>query len=61
MELYNLTAHELGNMLRKREISAVELVNSVLGRIDEVDDILGSYITVTAEHALKCAHEVQQK
>lgn len=61
MELYNLTAHELGNLLRKREISAVELVNSVLERINEVEGILGSYITVTAEHALKCAHEVQQE
>jgi aspartyl-tRNA(Asn)/glutamyl-tRNA(Gln) amidotransferase subunit A len=61
LELYSLTAHELSNLIRKREISVIELVESVLNRINDIEDILGSYITVTAEHALKCAQTIQKE
>ena len=38
-------------MLRSRELSAVDLVNAVLGRIEEFGATLNCFITVTAERA----------
>lgn len=61
MELYEKTAHDLADMLGKKEISAVELTGSVLDRIEKVEGKIGSYITICAENALKKAREVQEK
>ncbi len=55
MELYSYTAHEACDMLRKGEVSSVELTKAVLGRIDEVEERVGGYITVTRDEALKNA------
>lgn len=46
MELYSLTIHELKDLLAKREVSAVEITNAVLGRIDTVENKVGAYITL---------------
>ncbi len=59
MELYELTIHELGELIKDRKISSVEITQSLLGRIEKVDPIIGSYITVCKEEALKRAGEVQ--
>lgn len=61
MELYELTAHELGDMLKSKQISAVELTESVLDRIERVDPKIGSYITVAKNEALERAKAVQDK
>ncbi|WP_027339381.1 Asp-tRNA(Asn)/Glu-tRNA(Gln) amidotransferase subunit GatA [Halonatronum saccharophilum] len=61
MELYRLTAHELHKKLVNEEVSAEEIVESVYGRIDEVEDKVNSYITLTKEEALKKAKEVDEK
>jgi len=47
MELYNLTIHELQDMLEKNETTARAVTESVLGRIQAVDDKVKAYITVT--------------
>ncbi len=52
MDLYNYSLEDLGELLNKGEISAVELTRSVLERISAVDDTIGSYLTVDAEGAL---------
>ena len=52
MELYNDTLENLSQRLAKGEISALELTQSVLKRIAEVDGKIGSYITVDTEGAL---------
>lgn len=59
MEFYKLTAHELSDMLRRKEVSAVELTQAMLDRIDKVEPEIGSYVTVCGEQALKQAEEVQ--
>lgn len=61
MELYRLTAHELHEKLVNGEVSAVEIAESVYDRIDEVEDKVKSYITLTKEEALKKAKEVDEK
>lgn len=61
MKLYELTAHELNERLIAGEISAQEIVESVYQRIDEVEDDVQSYITLTKDEALKQAKEVDEK
>lgn len=61
MELYELTAHELGDMLKSKKISAVELTKAVLDRIENIDSKIGSYITVAKDEALQRAKQVQIK
>jgi len=60
MELYELTAHELSDMLKKGDISSVELTRSVLDRIYDIEEDLGCYITICREEAFERAQEVQE-
>ena len=55
VELYELTAHELGRLIKERKASSVEITKSFIDRIKKVDGIIGSYITVCEEEALKSA------
>jgi aspartyl-tRNA(Asn)/glutamyl-tRNA(Gln) amidotransferase subunit A len=61
VELYELTAHELSQLIKNRKTSSVEITQSVIDRIEKVDSQIGSYITVCKEEALKKAREVQEK
>ncbi len=61
MELYQLTAHELRDKIKNKEISSVEATKSVLGRIDSVEDKVESYITVLGDEALSRASEIDAK
>ena len=61
MELFELTAHQLSDLLKSKKISAVELTKSVLDRVDKVDSKVGSYITICKEEAVKRAEEVQTR
>lgn len=61
MELYHLTAHEIHDLLIKREVSAVEVAESVFQQIDKVEGVIHSYITLTRENALAKAAEVDKK
>ncbi|HHV95741.1 MAG TPA: Asp-tRNA(Asn)/Glu-tRNA(Gln) amidotransferase subunit GatA [Clostridiaceae bacterium] len=60
MELYELTIKQLSDMLKKKQISAVEVTRSVLDRIDKLEPALGCYITIVAEKALQDAENVQK-
>lgn len=60
-DLWRLTAHEAQALLRRREISAVELTESVLRRIEEVEPKVHAYITITAELALEQAREADER
>ena len=59
MEL-RTTIQTLRNMLDSKQISAVELTNSYLDRIHQIDAKLESYITVTRERALQDAEAAQK-
>lgn len=61
MELYQLTAEKLSELLAKKECSSVELTQSVLDRIKAKDREIGAYLTVCEEEALKKAAEVDEK
>lgn len=77
MELCDLSAYEMSRMVRQREVSATEILDSCLERIARVDGRPGSlnpgeiteedlqrihaFLNVTAERALQQAQAVDQK
>lgn len=61
MELFNKTAAELSKMLAAKEISSVELTNSVFDRIDAVENKVDAYVTLDKENALAKAAEIDKK
>ncbi len=60
VELYKLTIHEANELLRKKEISARQLTESVLERIDQVEDKIDAFNTITAEKALEEAEAIDK-
>lgn len=61
MRYFDQPAHVLHDMLKQKEISAVELTQDVLKRIDEVEGSVGAYLTLTKEAALEQAGKVDEK
>ncbi len=61
MELYNLTVHEALDLLRRWELSSVELTQAVLDRVLEVDNVVRAYLTLTPEVALEQAQEADAR
>ncbi len=55
MPHYELTAHELHEKLKEREITAVELTESIFERIEDVETSIKGYLTLTKEIALEQA------
>lgn len=55
------TVRSLRKALDSREIGAAELCSAYLDRIERLDGRLKSYITVTADKALKMADEAQKR
>jgi aspartyl-tRNA(Asn)/glutamyl-tRNA(Gln) amidotransferase subunit A len=58
---HRLTIHEAHELLSKREVSAVELAESVLARIDGCDSKIRAYITVTPDVALEQARRADER
>ena len=61
MELYELTAHELHELLTEKKTSSSEITESIYKRIEKLDKNINSYITLNKESALKKAREVDKK
>ncbi|HBQ21383.1 MAG: aspartyl/glutamyl-tRNA amidotransferase subunit A [Deltaproteobacteria bacterium GWA2_38_16] len=61
MPLYDYSLDELSQKLQKKEVSSVELTQSVLKRIEETKAKLNTFITLTKESALQTAKTVDQK
>ena len=58
MQLFEKTAHELRDLLLKKEISAVELTRHFIERIQDVEQDVHAFVTITEEKALEKAKEV---
>ena len=61
MKLYENTAAVLSRMLAKKEVSAVEVTQSFLNRIGDLDPLLKAFVTHTPDVALKTAAEVDMR
>lgn len=55
MELYELTGHELKEKLDSKEVSCREVTESFIKRIDEVEEQVKAFVTVTGELAMQQA------
>lgn len=60
MDIKQLTALQVGAMIKNREITAVDATLALLDVIKEKDDLYHCYITVMEEEAIKRAKEVQK-
>ena len=61
MELFRLTISEARSLLDKKDISVMDIVNSVYGRIDAVENRVKAFVTITKDEALKVAQESQKR
>ncbi|TLM99473.1 Asp-tRNA(Asn)/Glu-tRNA(Gln) amidotransferase subunit GatA, partial [bacterium] len=59
--LHQLTAHELHEKLKHKEVSAVELAEAVYKRISDVDETVKAFVTLTKNQALAKAKYVDAK
>lgn len=59
-KLYELTAHELNDMVRAKQVSAREVAQSFVDRINSVEDNVKAYVTTTPELALTQADNVDE-
>ena len=60
-ELYKLSIHEAGELLRQRKISSVELTRAHLDRIRAVDERVKAFTLVTDDLAMKQAEEADRR
>ena len=61
MDLMSLTAVELGEKIKNKEVTVKKAVEESLRRIDVLEKDVNSFVTVDREGALKRADEVQKK
>ncbi|HZJ76556.1 MAG TPA: Asp-tRNA(Asn)/Glu-tRNA(Gln) amidotransferase subunit GatA [Oscillospiraceae bacterium] len=61
MELFNLTIHQIKEKLERKEIKAVEVLESSLKRIDDTEDKIGAYLTLVEDIAYEKAEEIDKK
>ena len=61
MELLKKTAKEQRKALLNKEISAVELVNETFKQIENLDEKIGAYNSLTKEQAIETAKKVDEK
>ena len=61
MELYKLSLSKIASMIRNKEVSIKEVLDSVYQRIESVDNTLGAYITLCKEDAYKQAEILQKR
>lgn len=61
MDFRQLTIHESKELLEKKEINSLELTQSSLDRIEEVEEKIKAFVTVTKEEALARAKIVDEK
>ena len=60
MELYELTVHELQDLLVRKESSAQEITRSIFSRIHATDEKIASFVTLTEEKAYKKASQIDK-
>jgi len=59
IDLATITIHELSELVKKKEISPVEVTKASLWRIEKYDGELKAFITVTSEEALRRAKKAE--
>src|SRR5258708_39694753 len=60
MELTALSLTEAAELIRQRKISPLELTRACLDRVEQIDGRLNSFVTLTAEAALRQAQQATE-
>ena len=60
MDLINLSAHELNNLIRRKEISAHDIALAYSQQIENVDEKINAFITFRKEDFLSKAREIDE-
>lgn len=61
LELYSLTIHQAQTMMRQGEFTAVELTESVLSRIEAIEEKVRAYVTIQPDLALQMARQADER
>lgn len=61
VNVLSLTAVELAEKIRKREVTAMDAVEAVFGRMEEVEKEYHCYVTWNEKEAMRRAEEIQKK
>ena len=61
MDITTLTLKELSEKLSTKDLSSKEATEAYLARIDEVEEKIGAFVTVTKEEALAAADEADKR
>lgn len=61
MSYYKYTIHEILDLLNKKEVSSLEVTESLFKRIEEKDPKIQAYLTLNKEKALASAKEIDNK
>jgi aspartyl-tRNA(Asn)/glutamyl-tRNA(Gln) amidotransferase subunit A len=61
MDVENLELNEAASLIKSKEISPIEITEAFLGRIQQLDGRLNSFITLTADSALEEARQAERE
>ncbi len=61
MTLYKQTIHSLHEQLREGSVTSSEITESVFSRIEEVEERVHSYLTLTREQAMEAAERADER
>ena len=59
MELYELSIKEISELIKKKEVSPVEITELVLNRIEKYDGDINSYCTVLSDDSSQKAKKAE--
>jgi len=60
MELFRLTAHELAELISKKEITVFDITKSMIDRIKDINGTINAYLSFDEEYCLERANELQE-
>ncbi|PKM96488.1 MAG: Asp-tRNA(Asn)/Glu-tRNA(Gln) amidotransferase GatCAB subunit A [Firmicutes bacterium HGW-Firmicutes-1] len=61
MALFEKTAHELVELLSQKQVSSEEITKTFLDRIQQVEDKVDAFLTISGEEAIIAAREIDEK
>ncbi len=61
MKIYEMCAHEIADLISKKEVSCSDVAKAQLERIEQVEPMVDSMVTVLPEYALARAEEIDKK
>lgn len=61
MEVNKLTAHEIKDLIKGKQLKVEEVTDAYLSQIEKVDDKIGAYLYVAKEEAMEKAKQLDKK